>query len=159
MNEIEVVVDVRQSPDSAALIVSKQKLVTTGEFHPSGPPVETRLDLRNRTARLPGPEAVESTGIRIHRRAQPMFDTLPEPERCAVVQAIGPLRGVDPGRWPPDRVRPLKEVPDVYLVHVSPELSALVVPAENRGVEVVDIVRRSALEQFDNGEPGGGRKA
>jgi hypothetical protein len=57
-----VVVDVRQSPDSTDLIVVKQKLVTTGELHPSGAPVETRLDLRRRKALLSVFEPTDSQG-------------------------------------------------------------------------------------------------
>jgi hypothetical protein len=52
MSEIEVVVDVRQSPDTAELIIVKQKLVSTGELQPTGPPVEMRLGLTNRKAQL-----------------------------------------------------------------------------------------------------------
>jgi hypothetical protein len=278
MNEIEVVVDVRQSPDSPELIVLKQKLVTTGDLHPSGPPVETRLGLTNRKAelsvfefadqrggyvlaahvknvgttpfnidkvvfecqfeeppdvrtasgvqakeigrgfelvprdralegaQLPGdsrdyflPQEVydgvallgtslppgqywiaaysgreelgrvsgeyirpffqRSTGIVLHRRAQPVFDTLPERDRLAVVRAVVRLRGVDQEYWPSDTVHEFKDVPHVYVVRVTPELHVLVTQTEHKGVEISDIVRRATLDQFDKAEVGEGEKA
>lgn len=52
MNEIDVVVEVRQSPDSGELIVVKQKYLATGDIRPAGSPVETRIELMARKARL-----------------------------------------------------------------------------------------------------------
>lgn len=52
MSEIEVVVDVRQSPDSLDLIVVKQKFATTGELHATGVPVESKLGMGSAKANI-----------------------------------------------------------------------------------------------------------
>jgi hypothetical protein len=52
MSEIEVVVDVKESPEAGGLIVVKRKLVATGDLHMSGSPVETTLGLMTRKATL-----------------------------------------------------------------------------------------------------------
>jgi hypothetical protein len=273
MNEIEVVVDVRQSPDTAELIVVKQKLVSAAELQPSGPPVEMRLGLMTRKAEvsafgffdrhvgralaarvknvgmvpfevdrvalvcefeeppdgntrsgipykeigqaldfilrdpnkqgplqpgesreyyLPpelfdgvtllcrglapsrywlaafsGPDEVgrlggawvapfvsDSSGVLIHRRAQPLFDTLPERERRALISAVAGLRGVDREHWPSEQARPLEGVDGVYVVRVTPDLSVLVSQVPEKRVQITDIVRDAALDQFAEAEQG-----
>jgi hypothetical protein len=52
MSEIEVVVDVRRSADTGELIVSKQKVAFSGEARLIGAPVEARVGLVTRKARL-----------------------------------------------------------------------------------------------------------
>jgi hypothetical protein len=53
VKELEVVVDVRPSPDSPELIVVKQKLVVNGDdLHPVGPPSEQRIGMAIPRARL-----------------------------------------------------------------------------------------------------------
>jgi hypothetical protein len=98
-------------------------------------------------------------GIAIHRRAQPVFDTMPESDRLALVMAVAPLRVIDPERWPPRLVQRLKNIPTVFSVRVGPDLRVLVTRTEHNGVEVVDIVRKSALEQFNPTASSGGDQA
>jgi hypothetical protein len=143
MNEIDVVVDVRQSPDNGELLVVKQKYLTTGEVRAVGPPVETRLDLM---ASLP---LLRDFGLIVHRRARPIFDTLPESERLAILKAVAPLRGLDRERWSTSGAEPVDGLPDVYAVRATPELRALIAGTESKGIEVVDIVRDAAFDEQD----------
>jgi hypothetical protein len=157
MNEIEVVVDVRQSPNSAELIVVKQKLVTADELYPVGSPIETRLDL---AAGVGGDNLSPSrngAGLTIHRRAQPVFDTLAVSDRSAVLDAVTTLCGVEPEHWPPDRVFRLQDT-SVHVVRATPELLVLITRTEHQGVEIVDIVHRATLDQFTVAELGGAAK-
>jgi hypothetical protein len=60
MKEIEVVVDVRPSPDTPELIIVKQKLATgNGDVHVVGAPAETRVGMAARRARLVPGECAE----------------------------------------------------------------------------------------------------
>jgi hypothetical protein len=151
VSEIEVVVDGRQNPDTAELIVVKQKLVSTGELHPSGPPTERHLGPPPRNG--PEPER-NGVGVLIHRRAQPLFDTLVEAERAAVLAAVDLLRRLDRDRWASEDVQSLEGIPNTYAVRATPDLSVIVSPTENSGVEIVDIVREAALDQFDQTDDG-----
>jgi hypothetical protein len=49
---------------------------------------------------------------------------------------------------------PLEGVPLTFVVRASEELGVVVTQAEDKGVEVVDVVRQSALEQFDKAGEG-----
>ena len=264
MNEIDVVVDVRQSPDTAELIVSKQKVAFSGEARTIGSPVETRIGLTSRKAKVSvfavaepvdgfviaarvknvgavpfaidrvvfehqyrqvqtvhvgsmvaqqptasvalGPQHPEKegllqpgeasdyylphclydgvaltvvslpptqfwiavysekeevgrvagknlqpffdrTGIKFHRRAMPLFGTLPESDRLSVIKAAAPLRGREKEQWPSAGAEPLDDAPHIFVVRAGEDLGVLVTPTEDRGVEIVDIVHPSALEQ------------
>jgi hypothetical protein len=84
-----------------------------------------------------------------HRRARPVFDTLPDADRNAILRAVAPLRGTERDQWPSAGARPLQGVPLAFVVRAGDELDAIVTQTEDKGVEVVDIIRPSALEQFD----------
>jgi hypothetical protein len=273
MNEIDIVVDVRQSPDTAELIVSKQKLAFSGEASLVGSPVESRVGLMTRKAKVdvfafaeagygfvvaarvknvgtvpfdvtrvvfeheytqpqerriggvvahemggtfdllprhrdrkgalqPGEEreyylpqelydaigllalslpgdrfwfaaysGTERVGqlageyiqpffdrihIGFHRRALPIFHTLPESDRIAVIKAVAPLRALEPSRWPSAGAEPLGSEFIAFVVRATDDLAVVVTQTEERKVEVVDIVRESALDQADT--PGEGTK-
>jgi hypothetical protein len=146
MSEIDLVVDVRQSPDTGELIVSKQKLAFNGEAHLVGSPVESRVGL---VAGEQGQPVFDRTRIVFHRRALPLFDTLSEADRLAVVRAVAPLLGVEADQWLSAGAQPLEDGRSTFLVRAGEDMGVVVTPTEDRGVEVVDIVRESALEQFD----------
>jgi hypothetical protein len=271
MNQIDVVVDVRQSPDTAELIVSKQKVAFSGEAHLVGSPVESRIGLITRKAQVsvfefaeagygfvvgatvknigtvpfeitrvgfehkyeqpqevrhdtivvqdlggsvnflprnparkgplqPGEErefylpqdlydgvallcfslraeqfwiaafsGTEEVGraggesirpffdrvpVVFHRRAVPLFGTLPEEDRLAVIRAVAPPRGVETDRWPSLGAEPLEGVPLTFVVRAGEELGVLVTRTEDNKVEVVDIFRESALDQVDTSDEG-----
>jgi len=273
MNEIDVVVDVRQSPDTAELIVSKQKVAFSGDAHLVGSPVESRVGFMTRKAKVsvfefaergygfvvaarvknvgtvpfeitsvvfehkykqpqeirlgtviaqdlggsinflpkdqsktgplqPGEErayylpqsmfegvallgiglppdqfylaaysGTEEVGrlggeyilpffdrvhIVFHRRAVPIFDTLPEADRLAIIRAVAPLRGIERDRWPSAGAQPLEGTPLAFVVRVGEDLGVVVTQTEHKKVEVLDIVRESVLEQVVT--PGEGSK-
>lgn len=273
MNEIDVVVDVRPSPDSAELIVSKQKLAFSGEAHLVGSPVESRVGLLARKAKIqvfafaelgygyvvavriknvgtvpfgitrvvfeykykevqevrfgstqaqevggsidlaprvqdtlrpaqPGEEreyflpqefydgialqvlglpadrywfavysGTEQIGrlggewirpffdrvnIVFHRRAIPIFDTLPEKDRLAVVQAVAPLRTISQEQWPSAGAEPIDGEPNTFVIRASNELGVVVTLTDDNKIQVTDIVRESLLEQI--GQPAEGVK-
>jgi hypothetical protein len=273
MSEIDIVVDVRQSPDTAELIVSKQKVAFSGEARLVGSPVESRVGLMTRKAKVsvfafaeagygfvvaarvknvsavpfevtrvvlkyeykqpqearvgavvvqevggsveflprhpdrkgplqPGEEreyhlpqqmydgtalmalslpadrfwlaaycGTEEVGrlggehvrpffdrvdIVFHRRARPIFDTLPEADRLAIIKAVGPLRRAERDRWSAAGAEPLEGTPLAYVVRASDDLGVVVTQTEDKKVEVLDIVRQSVLEQADT--PGEGPK-
>ena len=88
MNEFDIVVDVRQSPDTSELIILKQKVAFSGETSLVGGPVESRVGLT--AARVSGDTirpVLDRFGVEISRRAAPLFDTLPEADRVAVIAA------------------------------------------------------------------------
>ncbi len=266
MNQIDVVVDVRQSLDTAELIVSKQRLTFNGEASLVGPPVETRVgfvtrkaqvtvfgfaemgtglilaarvknigtvtfpidrvafehqfeqpqdfplksgivtyeigggvDLipRNETRKGPfqsgeereyyfppmmfdgvvllaaslapsrfwiaaycGTEQVgklggeyvlpylNRSGIEINRQALPLFDTMPEAGRLAVIKAVAALRGLERDQWSTKGAQPLEGIPHAFVLRASEDSSVIVTQTEHKGVEIVDIVRRAILDQF-----------
>jgi hypothetical protein len=84
-----------------------------------------------------------------HRRARPVFDTLPEGDRNAILRAVAPLRGRERDQWPSAGARPLRGLPLDFVVRAGDELDVIVTQTEDKGVEVVDIIRPSALNQFD----------
>jgi hypothetical protein len=90
----------------------------------------------------------------VHRRAAPLFGTLPDADRLAVIRAVAPLRGVERDRWPTAGAMPLDGAPLAYVVRVGEDLGVIITQTEDKGVEVVDIVRKSALEQFDRSGEG-----
>jgi hypothetical protein len=66
MNQIDVVVDVRPSPDTAERIVSKQKLAISGEVHLVGSPVESRISLITREGQVSAGESAEAERDQAH---------------------------------------------------------------------------------------------
>lgn len=276
MNQIDVVVDVRQSPDTGELIVSKQKLIFNGEATLDGPPVETRvgpvirkaavtifgfdemgtglilaacvknvgtvpfpidavvLEFRFEEAHdspfgpsfmakhtgesfmlvprneakngplLPGEERdyslpggmydgitllavslkpwqfwiaaycgkeelgrvggeyiqpfLRGSRIRVNRRAAPIFYTMPESIRFAVIKAVVPLRDLDSDQWPTAGASPVEGTPSTFVIRSVDDPILIVSPTDNRGVEIVDIVRKGVLEQFRKSENGEGAK-
>src|SRR6185437_15709008 len=48
------------------------------------------------------------TGITFHRRAMPLFDTLPAVDRFAVLKAAASLRGRERDQWPSAGAQPLE---------------------------------------------------
>jgi hypothetical protein len=145
MNELDVVVDVRPSPETAELIVTKQKVAFSGEAHLVGSPVESRIGLV--TAKHLQ-SVIDRSGITFHRRAMPLFDTLTEGDRVAVIKAVAPLRGVEKDQWPAVGVEPLDGKPLAFFVRAG-EYLVVVTPTEDKGVEVVDIVRQATLDWME----------
>lgn len=86
--------------------------------------------------------------LRFHRRAQPLFDTLPEPSRLAVIRTVTPLRNVDPKDWPAHGAKPLEEGGETFVVDPGENLLVLLTPFQPKGVEIADIVQKTALRQF-----------
>jgi hypothetical protein len=266
MNEINVVVDVRPSPDTAEIIVSKQKVAFNGEARLVGSPVESRVGLMTRKAKVsifefaeigygfavgarvknvgtvpfeitrvvfehkfkqpqevrfrstvaqeiggsidfvpkdrsqtgslhPGDErdyylsqamfdgvallgislppdqfwiaaynGTEEVGriggeyvrpffdrslIVFHRRVVPIFDTLLEAERLAIIRSVAPLRGMQPDRWTSVGAQPLEGTPRAFIVRANDDLVVVITQTEDKKVEIEDIVRKSFLEQID----------
>src|SRR5439155_14468021 len=85
--------------------------------------------------------------IVFHRRAVPIFDTLPEADRLAVIKAVAPLRGMERDQWPSAGAQPLDGVPLAFVVRAGEDLGVVVAQTEDRSVEVADIVRESVLDQ------------
>jgi hypothetical protein len=156
VNEIEVVADIRPSPDTAELIVVKRKLVADSAVRLAGEPLESRVSVATRQDDGPTPDRERIT---ISRRARIPLDTLPELERAQVLEAVQSLAGTDPAHWPADRVQALAtNGSPTYLLRVSPALRAFVAPAGEDRVELLDVVRTETLELFrdteeDPGEP------
>jgi hypothetical protein len=94
-----------------------------------------------------------------HRRARPVFDTLPEDDRNALLRSVGPLRGRERDQWPSAGARLLQGVPLAFVVRAGDDLAVIVTPTEDKGVEVVDIIRPSALKQFDTTDEGQSNEA
>jgi hypothetical protein len=219
MSEIDIITDVRQSPDSAELIVVKQKIAISGESHPVGPPVETgvvpfaidkvafvdefehphdvhggekgtykasggSMDLvchsqhqsrqlqpreereyflpsmamfdrvaqiveslspkRYRITAFSGGEElcrVDGEDIRpfiglsllhFHPRVRPLFDTLGEADRLAVLMAVDPLRRVESEKWPSLGATPIEGEPDTFVVRAGEELGVVVIPTKDQ---------------------------
>ncbi len=91
----------------------------------------------------------ERASVVFHRRAVPFFDTLPEADRLAVIRAVAPLRNVKRDQWPSAGAVPLDGTPLAFLVRAGEDLGVVVQPTEDKKVEVADIVREGALEQFE----------
>jgi hypothetical protein len=157
VNEIEVVVDIRQSPDSPELIVVKRKLLAE-DIHIAGEPIESRLPLEpGRMAGRDTSPPLERGKIKLSRRAEIALDTLPEETRRRVLDAVLSLPAPGPAHWPADRVKPLAtNGSPTYLLRVTPELRAFVAPADPDGIELLDIVRKETLEQFREGDQDAG---
>lgn len=154
MSEIEVVVDVRQSPDSPELIVVKRKLAINGTVQLVGDPAEQRFELSAHSVPVPLDAVRAGDKLKVNRRAKIPLDTLSEPEKQALLQAVASLPGTDPARWPPDKVKPLATSgTPTYLLYVSPELRAFITPADNGGIELLDLVHRDTLKLFQDDEP------
>lgn len=154
MSEIDVVVDVRQHPDTAELIVVKQKMSMPAEARPIGPPVELRLGPpAPNTPLLPMLLGANSGQIEVHRRARPAFDTLPEKERLAVLKAVAPLCDLEREQWASAQAQPLEGVPHTFAMRALDDLVVLLTQTQNKGVEIMDIVRAEALEPFRVPDP------
>ena len=92
---------------------------------------------------------LDRTGIKFHRRALPLFGTLPESDRLAIMKAVAPLRGRESDQWPAGDAEPLDGVPNTFVVRAGEDLGVIVTRASDKSVEIVDIVRPSALELSD----------
>src|SRR5205823_241239 len=97
---------------------------------------------------------LDAVGMVIHPRALPVFDTMPELDREAVIEAVAPLRGLERDHWPSAGAREVPGIPLTYLVPVGQDLGVLVSQMEDKRVEVLDIVRLASLAQF--AKPGEG---
>ena len=91
---------------------------------------------------------LDGSGVTVNRRAAPFFDNMPESVRLTVLEAIAPLRGVEPGKWPSTGAKPLEGVPMTFVVRAAEDLIILVTPTEDEGIEIVDLVRKGVLEEF-----------
>lgn len=91
---------------------------------------------------------LDRSGIVIHRRAQPLFDTLPESGRLAVIRAVAPLRGVERDKWTAAGASAIEGLPLTFVVRAGDDLRVVITQTEDKGVEIVDIVRKAALDQF-----------
>lgn len=89
----------------------------------------------------------DRVNIVFHRRAVPIFHTLPEVDRLAIIRAVAPLRRVERDRWTSAGAEPLDGVPLAFVVRATDDLGVVVTQTEDKKVEVVDIVRDSVLEQ------------
>jgi hypothetical protein len=96
----------------------------------------------------------DELSVVFHRRARPVFDTLPEGDRNTILREVAPLRGRERDQWPSAGARPLQGVPLAFVVRAGDELDVIVTQTEDKGVEVVDIIRPSALKQFDTTDEG-----
>jgi hypothetical protein len=94
--------------------------------------------------------------IVFHRRAVPIFDTLPETDRLALIRTVARLRGIERDRWPSAGAQPLEGTPFAFVVRVGEDLGVIVSQTEDKKVEVGDIIRESVLDQFVT--PGEGSK-
>ena len=87
------------------------------------------------------------SGITVHRRAS-HFYTAPESVRLSVLEAIAPLRGVEPEMWPSAGAKPLEGTPRTFVVRAALDPIVLVTPNDDEGVEIVDLIRKGSLEEF-----------
>ncbi len=99
----------------------------------------------------------EEFRVVFRRRARPVFDTLPESERNAILRAVAPLWGRERDQWASSGARPLQGVPRAFVVRAGDELDVIVTQTEDKGVEVMDIIRPSALTQFETTDEGSKR--
>lgn len=167
MDEIEVVVDVRQSADSPELIVVKQKFGVAGTVQLLGSPTEQRFLVSTQPAenngrtKLPARNSVGQDyhssryldNLRVNPQAQIPFNTLSKLESDQLLQAVWSLRGLDPGHWPPEKVKLLAtNGTPTYLLYVSDELRAFITPVPNGQIELVDIVHKDTLKLFQDDE-------
>jgi hypothetical protein len=96
----------------------------------------------------------DQLSVAFHRRASPVFDTLPAADRNAILRAVAPLRGIARDQWPSAGARPLRGVSQAFVVHVGEDLDVIVAQTEDKGVEIEDIIRPSALKQFKTTDEG-----
>ena len=88
------------------------------------------------------------SGITIHRQALPIFDTMPESVRLSVMEAVAPLRRLETDQWPSNGAQPFDAIPHAFILRAGEDSSVIVTQTEDKGVEIVDIVRHAILEQF-----------
>ncbi len=86
--------------------------------------------------------------VRIHPRAQTALASLSDKDRQAVLAAAESLLDHDAASWPRDRVVRLGQDKPTYLLRVTPDLRAFVMPLAAGDIELSDIVRKETLELF-----------
>lgn len=99
--------------------------------------------------RVAGPEFsyfFEKAGIRFDPRALPVFQTLPEAGRIAIVRHVGKLHRINPTRWEEVGAKPIISAfsssdSHTYAVQVGPDLRVIVTPENNTDVLILDILR------------------
>jgi hypothetical protein len=85
--------------------------------------------------------------IVFHRRAMPIFDTLPEEEQLAIHRAMLPLLRLESDQWPSVGAQLLNGPRPFFFVQVNDDLGVIVRKTDNKKLEVEDIVRKSILDQ------------
>jgi hypothetical protein len=94
--------------------------------------------------------------IVFHRRAMPIFDTLPEEDQLAIHRAMLPLLRLESDLWPSVGAQLLEGPRPYFFVRVNEDLGVIVRKTDNKKLEVGDIVRKSMLDHVLT--PGGSAK-
>lgn len=90
--------------------------------------------------------------LKIHPRAHPALELLPEKDRRTVLGTVDYLRRSDPVRWPRELAVPLNVDKPMYLLRVTPELRAFITVLDDEDIELSDIVREETLRLFGERE-------
>lgn len=153
MKAIEVIVDIKTSPDEPELVVVKQRLAAEGgELRLIGEPVETRLPLTARLVR--GDPRFDLKRVKVGRLASTAIDQLAEHERFRLIEEVNALAALPPNQWPEEKLLLLEGDSPGYLLNGPLDLRIFLKPIEPEGVEILDIVREETLRHFmENGEP------
>jgi hypothetical protein len=105
----------------------------------------------------PTARAALESRLEIHPRARTVMASLPEGDQLAVLVAAEALQATAPASWSREKVAQLDNEP-VYMLRVGPSLRALIRVLDSGGIELSDVVRKEALELFQQRQRTGGAR-
>jgi len=94
---------------------------------------------------------LDRSRIEVTDRARIAFDALYMPERIRLLNVVAPLADSDPSTWNPQTAARLDQVSNLYVVRVSPQLRAIILPKVDGTIQLIDLVRKETLKQFQTG--------
>jgi hypothetical protein len=141
MNELQVVVDIQQHPQTHELIISKQKLAFTGDAHLVGPTIQSRVE-------YPSSAVNEGNGaIRLHRRVEPFFHSLGASTQRAILATLDSVRQTPTMHWQEIGVEELQEPKGTFSVEVVGVVVFFQTDAP-QNLEVTDMLNRATLDRY-----------
>jgi hypothetical protein len=96
----------------------------------------------------PSRQAALESSLAVHPRAQTVLSALSYWDRLKVLSAAEALQSADHASWPREEVNRLEEDKPIYLLRVSPDLRAFIRILDSGELELLDVVRKEALQLF-----------
>ena len=155
MPEFEIVLDIRPSPNTSELIVTKQRLTSGRDVQLVGQPHEERVSMSAQDSAKP---FLDRGKIKIESRAQVTLDGLPGTEATQIIQRLTSLTDRDPSTWRDEEAHRVDKASQLHLARVAPRLQAIIVPDGAGGIQLVDLVRDETLRQFESRRNAGSPK-